>query len=147
MSEDIGIVEQELETIREQHGGVLLPGDVVTAAKRKTHPLHSYFEWDDSEAANKYRINQARALIRTVTVSFKTGPVTEPTTVKVRRYVSASDIGADPATGYRVVTELDSVERANLLQSLDNELAVLERKYALHEEFWTVMQKRYARNR
>jgi len=59
----------ELERIRKKHGGVLRPADVVKAAKAQTSPLHKYFTWDDTEAAHKQRLHEARALIRaTVTV-------------------------------------------------------------------------------
>lgn len=54
----------ELERIRRQHGGTLRPVDVVSAAKSKSSPLHSYFEWDDGKAAHQHRLEQARLLIR-----------------------------------------------------------------------------------
>ena len=63
------IVTAELRRIAEENEGMLRPGDVVEAARPKNSPLHSRFEWDDSEAANKYRIWQARQLIA-VTVEY-----------------------------------------------------------------------------
>ena len=50
----------------------LLPEDVVAAAADPKHVLHDYFEWDDSEAARLYRLDQARALIREVKVTIVT---------------------------------------------------------------------------
>jgi hypothetical protein len=41
---------------------------VVDAARDPTSPLHSYFEWNDTVAAEQYRLHQARSLIRAVTV-------------------------------------------------------------------------------
>ena len=59
----------ELETIRRNAGGVLRPEDVVSFAADPDTELHSRFEWDDTEAAQQYRLWQARQLIRvTVTV-------------------------------------------------------------------------------
>jgi hypothetical protein len=51
--------------IREEHGR-LTPHLVLEAATAEDHPLHGRFEWDDSAAAHKYRLNQARELIRVV---------------------------------------------------------------------------------
>ncbi len=54
-----------LEDIRHQNpDGRLLPADVVKAAEDPESPLHSDFEWDDSEAARKFREQEARTLIR-----------------------------------------------------------------------------------
>lgn len=56
-------VIQTLATLEQAHG-VLRAEDVVTAATPPESPLHSYFEWDDSTAAQEYRLVQARRLIR-----------------------------------------------------------------------------------
>ena len=55
---------QELEAIRARHRGILRPKDVVAAAQAKSSPLHKYFEWDNTKAAQQYRLEQARLLIR-----------------------------------------------------------------------------------
>lgn len=41
----------------------ITPTTIVKLAKDKSSPLHKYFEWDDTEAAKKYRLTQARNLI------------------------------------------------------------------------------------
>ena len=46
--------------------GRLTPDAVVLAASDPDHPLHLDFEWDDDVAAAKYRVEQARSLIRAV---------------------------------------------------------------------------------
>ncbi len=52
--------------------GEITPDAVVTAASDPENDLHSYFDWDDSSAATKYRIDQARKLICSVTVVIET---------------------------------------------------------------------------
>lgn len=42
--------------------------EVLSIAKDKSSPLHNYFEWSDDEAANRYRLWQARVLIQRVRV-------------------------------------------------------------------------------
>lgn len=54
----------EIETTN----GELTPEGLVEAATPPEHPLHDYFEWDDAKAGAKYRIDQARTLIRSVKV-------------------------------------------------------------------------------
>ncbi len=67
--DDMPAVAAELEEVRKQAGGLLVPRDVVHSARNKNSKLHQYFTWDDSEAAGLYRQEQARALIRVVVVT------------------------------------------------------------------------------
>lgn len=60
------IVGEHLEFLRVQCKGELTPPDVVNDARNHNSPLHAFFEWDDSAAAEEYRLHQARGLIRSV---------------------------------------------------------------------------------
>lgn len=64
-----------------ERDGELTAESVLREARRKTSPIHSYFEWDDTEAANQYRLEQARRLIRRVRVTIFDTPVREFTFV------------------------------------------------------------------
>src|SRR5690606_23964207 len=75
----------ELERIRSKHNGVLRPKDVLAAARNSRNPLHSQFCWDDSVAAEKYRLQQAQTLIISVKV---VKPATAGAVVRVRPYTS-----------------------------------------------------------
>lgn len=46
----------------------LTPAAVLQAARFKKSPLHKHIEWDESKAAESYRLVQAAWLIRTVKV-------------------------------------------------------------------------------
>ena len=61
-------LHRTLARLAEAGEGVLTPDAVVEAAASPDSPLHGYFEWDDTEAARKYRLEQARTLIRSVHV-------------------------------------------------------------------------------
>ena len=99
------IVEELLRL--EQDNGRLNPADVIEAAKDAGSPLHSWFEWDDTVAASKYRLDQARALIRSVKIEVTVRDVPLSCVGYVR------DPGADPDTaGYRSVVKLRSEEDA-----------------------------------
>lgn len=47
-------------------GGELDPKEVLEAARPPTSPLHKYFNWDDTNAAEAFRVWQARKLIKSV---------------------------------------------------------------------------------
>lgn len=88
------VVDRELEKIYTAHGVVSVDAVLLEAANDE-HPLHSYFEWNDAAAAEKYRKVQAYALImgsRFVVQLVQNGSA-EIRTVKesgsVRRLVSA----------------------------------------------------------
>jgi hypothetical protein len=51
--------------------GHLTTSIVLAEAKKVRSPIHDLFEWDDSSAANQYRLDQARHLIRSVKITFK----------------------------------------------------------------------------
>ena len=57
----------EINRLVKSGGGRITPRALVEAARGEESALHDYFEWDDSEAAEKYREMQARALLRSCT--------------------------------------------------------------------------------
>lgn len=64
-AETVGI---ELERIRETHDGKLKPTDVVDEARPKDAVLHHVFNWNNAQAAERWRVHQARQVIRSVQV-------------------------------------------------------------------------------
>lgn len=93
-------IKQALAELEDDEGR-LTPEAVVTAAAVAGSPLHDLFDWDDSSAAQKYRLDQARTLIRSVKVVY----TIEERTVTSVAYVH--DPAAEPGEqGYRSVTEL-----------------------------------------
>jgi hypothetical protein len=57
-----------LKKIEERNNRTIDPIDVVNEARKRNNPLHSFFDWDDTKAAEKYRLWQARNLINHITV-------------------------------------------------------------------------------
>jgi hypothetical protein len=134
------VVAAELRRIAEEHGGILQPSDVVESAKDKASPIHSKFEWDDNEAAGKYRLWQARQLI-SVTVEYigsdKNAPVS-------RVFVSLTTDRNEG--GYRSIESVmgDRVSRQRLLNDAMEEMDRFQKKYeSLKElsEVFTAMSK------
>lgn len=118
-------IREELEQIRETHGGILRPEDVVDFAADPETALHSQFEWDDSEAARQHRIWQARQVIRCVVTVIP--QANEP----IRAYVSLVPDRSNPGGGYRdtVAVLSDDEHREQLLSQALRELRAWRAKY------------------
>lgn len=52
----------------ESLGVEMTPRDVLDAARPEESPIHHLFEWDDTEAAEKYRLAQARNIVNHILV-------------------------------------------------------------------------------
>lgn len=63
-------VEKELRALHSRDG-VLTCEAVLDAARPKNSPLHDYFTWDDSRAAERYRLIEAGRLIATVRIEYR----------------------------------------------------------------------------
>ena len=121
------IVGEELDRIKAKAGS-LTAETVVKAAKSKRSPLHRFFEWDDSAAAKAHRKDQARHLIRSVTIKWDTN--TEEPRV-IRAFVNVASGGEyEP-----IAVALSSEDiRARTLKQAYSELTALQRKYSDLEE-------------
>jgi hypothetical protein len=86
-----------------ERAGRLTPEEVVDHARDPDCPGHGFFEWDDSKAAHKHRLDQARELLakRVVIKS-------ESYTVTVPRYLRDPD--ASPGVQSYVSVRMVSVE-------------------------------------
>lgn len=111
------LIAARLAKIAEENDGNLTPDAVLEDARSKKSPLHDQFEWNDGEAAHKYRLEQARTLIRSVRVEV----TTESKTVSVVRYLRNPEV-PNKAQGYAdVVAIRDSSDLAR--DALRTELA------------------------
>lgn len=63
-------IEKELRALHSRDG-VLTCEAVLDAARPKNSPLHSYFTWEDSRAAERYRLIEAGRLIATVRIEYR----------------------------------------------------------------------------
>ena len=115
----------ELERIRGIYGD-LKPEYVVTESEDSNSLLHNYFEWDDTVAANKFRKEQAKLLIRSITVEV----VTQNINCNVRAFVNVVESGKD----YRNYVPIDLVLKDtdaynDLLAQAKDEMGDFVRKY------------------
>jgi hypothetical protein len=119
---DPNVIGHALAEIAEKANGELLPKDVVDAARDPAHDLHKYFEWNDARAAEQYRIDQARRIIRCIRVE-ESGRPPSPA------FLSVSDTGG---TSYRAIEEIRSsaAMQAAVLARAEADLEAFEKRYS-----------------
>lgn len=140
-------ISQELQIIQEENDGLLDPVKVVEYAKDPNTALHNRFEWDDSKAAEGYRIWQARQIIRMELVVIAQNEkgkietfagITEQDGKIVRTYVSLSSDRRpeEGERGYRSLIDVlsDSEMREQMLEEAKKDMNVFRRKYGALSE-------------
>jgi hypothetical protein len=110
-SADAQAIGERLMEITEENSGRLRPDDVVEDARDPRSPMHPHFEWDNTVAADKYRLNQAREIIRIIVREDDEGEDDQPR----RAFINVNS--GDDGRSYRTVDEV--------MQSHDLQVAVM----------------------
>lgn len=131
-------LRDQLQSIYNSHGQ-LTPRLVVDLARDPEHELHSRFEWDDSIAAEKFRVEQARDLIRKVRVVYKQGDENNPPQT-IRAYHSLPD---GDGHAYRSTDEIvqDPLLSKMLLAQAERDWKDLHRRYAHLADFLAMVRE------
>ncbi len=122
---DAQVAGEELERIRVRQNGRLDAKDVVEASRSEDAPLHGAFEWNDATAADAYRVDQARYLIRSIDVVIQQAEETKA----VRAFVS---VKRDEDRSYTSLAHAmsDSQLRAQVVADALAELAAWRKRHA-----------------
>lgn len=128
------VIGDALDEIRLARGGELQPMNVVDAARDPKHALHPHFEWDDSVAAEAFRLDQARSIIRIVRIaddSLDEG--------SARAFIS---IASDKGVSYRSLDEVkrSSDLRAAVLAGAERDLDAFQRRYRELKEICALVE-------
>ena len=101
---------------------------MLEKARNENTELHKCFEWDDAIASEKYRLIQARDVIRFLVIEEETVPTDRP---EVRLMYKT-----DNATGYKPIKVImqDKTEYEKLLERAWAELRAFKAKYAMLTE-------------
>lgn len=107
----------------ENQNGQITPELVLDAASDPQSPLHRSFEWNDETAGHAYRLDQARALIRSVKVEI----TTTQRTVRTVNYVR--DVRAEDEQGYVRLTNVtaDGIAEATVAAEVERAVAMVRR--------------------
>ena len=118
-------IRKELEAIQKRNRGLLRPADVVEFAADPNTALHSQFTWDDDEAAIRWRLHQARNVIR-VHVQ-----VIENDSPPVKVWVSLTE-DRRAGDGYRSTVDVmaDESRRERLLEQARRDMELFAAKYS-----------------
>lgn len=117
-------IGESLESIRLSNEGRLHVQDVLTEAANPASALHPAFTWDDQEAAESWRTQEARQLIRAVVVA-----KTEEEEPTAAFYNIKIGIGEEVDQFYQSITVLEQSPREYqaALQGLLGQLDALDR--------------------
>ncbi len=127
------------EKIRKSKGGILVPKDVVDDARPEDAILHPAFEWDNDAAAEMYRENQARSLLRNIVLIEKEeGADRSPEPI----YINVRAVNDEPR-GYRRVVDVaeDDELRQTVLQDLAVGLTAWKQRIVRFADLGAVQEK------
>jgi len=117
----------ELRRISTENEGKLRAEDVVEAAKPEDSPLHDRFDWNDATAGHKFRLMQARQLIRVVVEYVDMGTSKKP----IRVFQSLST-DRRHGGGYRTTADVLAIDehRTQLIEDAVRDMESFQARYS-----------------
>jgi hypothetical protein len=114
--------------------GFITPQIVVEDAEKSSSPLHDYFTWNNDEAAIKWRIEQAKMLIRSIVVT-----VINEDKPEVRQFFSVTPSAEMKTSATKVYVTLNTVmndetKRNEVVAYALRELRGWRERYAQYQE-------------
>jgi hypothetical protein len=125
-------VRERLHDLYVENNKDLNASQVVAEAEKVSSPLHPYFEWDDTVAAQAHRLNQAQHLIRRVRVNIIQEDC-PPASIRV--YISRTELAITEKNlssgSYVAIEDIagKTMEEASLRNAIRRELLAIQRRY------------------
>lgn len=131
-AEKIGPV---LYSLSEQ--GEVTARDVVDAARSGNSPLHSYFEWNDKKAADRFRLEQARNMLANIKIRYIDGDDGQPKEAKAFQVMRSGAYDTEPRK-YRTFEVLygDSAYAASMMDGAITDLMTWKKRYEPCVDLW-----------
>jgi hypothetical protein len=111
---------------------------IVADARKKSSPLHSYFEWNDEIAAEKYRLQQAAKLIRDIGMETKDPKSNEKVVIRAFARVKLEGDKALKGGKHHVVTTNKALANKELREQVIGQalsyIKAWRNKYRLYTE-------------
>lgn len=120
-------VREHLQAIYDREGE-LTPELVLREAGKPDSPLREHFTWDDTAAADRWRLHQAHMLIQKVKIRVRTSP---EQTVRVRAFVHTGDRSYQPTADALT----DDATRDLILEQVKRDIEALKHKYSALVDF------------
>ena len=130
------VAGRECERLAKEHR--LTGRDLVEESRPEDAPLHRYFEWNDTKAAELYRERQGRDLIAHIVLvqEEKEEESKEPVPVRVRAFHNVDET-AEYHPIQRVLTNEDLHQK--LLESARKDMIIFREKYKTLVELESVI--------
>ena len=130
------VIGEIIEKIGQANDGETKPQAVVDKARVRNNPLHKHFEWDDAIAGAKYRLNEARMIIRCIMVVDKR---TESGTARAFMSIKDTDRGG---VSYRHIEEVMGSAELTLAVMIkaDKELEAFMARYRQLQDICDIIQ-------
>ncbi|MBR2550744.1 MAG: hypothetical protein IKE92_12155 [Clostridiales bacterium] len=125
-------VYEEINSIGEEY----TPADIVELAEDPGSELHKCFEWDDSIAADKYRLIQAQKVCRNLIVRTETKKGEE---IQVRVICNSGE--SDNIYRPTVLTLRNNDQYAKLLLQAKAELEQFKKRYHMIRELEAIFEE------
>ena len=138
--------EQAMDEIRKAENlyGKITAETVLQVAKDNKSPLHKLFEWDDSKAAEKYRMAQARTLVNNIEVKIisdgeeRSIPVYE--IVNIKPGEDNDDLSTAEGRQYKHINTLTYDEVAQVKEATIRAINSLKFKLSAYRQFDKVVK-------
>jgi hypothetical protein len=132
-------LREELESIY-QRRGKLTPALVVAEARNPNHPLHSRFLWNDSLAAEAYRLGQAQTLIRSVRIRYVSS-AEDAMSQPVRAFTSVKNEEGVHVYEPTLAVVADPLRAQMVLNDMRREWRAMRARYENYREFWELVSR------
>lgn len=133
----------EVSALMKDHGDKITPEKIVKHARNKASALHKMFTWDDTKAAQAYRLMEAGSIMRRYYVSYRNKDGEE---IRIKKFISVT-VQPDEEFPrlqhvYKTIESvLESPEHcAEMLMNAKRELVSFRRKYSVLQELASLIQ-------
>lgn len=127
-------IGEALAKIAADGGGELTPKAVVETARNPRHVLHRHFEWDDNKAAELFRQDQARSIIRSIHAEDD-----DASEGHAPAFVSVADKGG---VSYRTLDAIKNSAdlQARVLAAAERDLEAFNRRYTSLQDVCAIIR-------
>lgn len=130
---------EKIEEIIQQYGAVTKE-NFLEASRPAESETHNLFEWDDTKAAEKYRLHQSNMIINSLTVQVNVENRATPITTRAFVNVQKED-GRQKAEFLRIDTAFSDMEcKTIVLANAIQELREFQKKYETYSELSQVFE-------
>lgn len=130
-------LREHLQAIYDERGE-LTPALVVDLARDEKHPLHGRFEWDDTTAAEKFRVRQAHDLIKSVRITFSSPRTGDDISIRAFHAIRQPD-GQKFAYQPTQIVVQDPIAAQLIIGQMQRDWMNLKRRWEAFQEFWDLV--------